>query len=278
MTAGFWSKDEIFAFAWYGENFWVFWTLALAAFLTAFYTARQIGLTFLGQPRTEGAVHAPESVRLMTWPLILIAPFAIGLGWIGIPESFPVIGGIIPNWLEHYLEPYIEYGGIHVAHPTFSYMPLLVSLVVALGGLALGLVVYGRGLPVGQIDPLRKLLGPVWMLFHRKYFVDELYRYTIIPFSVALSKFLYLFDDVWVIDPIVNGIGRLGVWLSYFLAAFDRFVIDGTVNGIGWVTDRMGRVIRQAQDGHVQVYLVVAVVAVTVWLLLKAMPILLTLV
>jgi hypothetical protein len=62
------------------------------------------------------------------------------------------------------------------------------------------------------------------------------------------------------------------------LAAFDRFVIDGTVNGVGWLTDRMGRVMQQAQNGQVQVYLVVAVVTVTVWLLLKAMPILLTLV
>ena len=56
LTAGFWSKDEILAFAWYGQNTWVFWTLGVAAFLTAFYTARQIGLTFLGSPRTEGAV------------------------------------------------------------------------------------------------------------------------------------------------------------------------------------------------------------------------------
>jgi NADH-quinone oxidoreductase subunit L len=278
ITAGFWSKDEILAFAWYGENMWVFWTLAVAAFLTAFYTARQIGMTFLGKPRTEGATHAPESVWSMTLPLLLISPFAIALGWIGIPEYFPLVGGIVPNWLEHFLEPYIAYQGIHVAHPAFSMFPVTVSIVVALGGLLVGFLVYGRGLRVGQIDPLRKLLGPIWMLFHHKYYVDELYRYTIIPFTVAFSKFLYLVDDMWVIDPIINAIGRIGVGISNFLAAFDRFVIDGTVNGVGWLTDRMGRVMQQAQNGQVQVYLVVAVVTVTVWLLLKAMPILLTLV
>ncbi len=32
----------------------------------------------------------------MTWPLILITPFAIALGWFGIPDSFPVFGGITP--------------------------------------------------------------------------------------------------------------------------------------------------------------------------------------
>lgn len=278
LTAGFWSKDEILAFAWYGENLWVFWTLSAAAFLTAFYTARQIGLTFFGSARTEGAAHAPESVPAMTWPLILISPFAIALGWAGIPEHFPVLGGIIPNWLEHFLEPYIEYQGFHVSHPDFSMVPLLVSLGVALGGLLVGFLIYGRGLRVGQIDPVQKLLGPIWWLFHRKYYVDELYQYTVIPFTVGLSKFLYLFDDMWVIDPFINGVGRVTVWVSHVLAEIDRVIVDGTVNGAGWLADRMGRMLRSTQDGHVQVYLVVAVVTVTVWLLLKAMPMILTLV
>ncbi len=278
LTSGFWSKDEILAFAWDGGNTVVFWTLAVAAFLTAFYTARQIGLTFLGSPRTEGADHAPESVGAMTWPLILISPFAIALGWAGIPEHFPGLGGIVPNWLEHYLEPFIEYQGFHVSHPAFSMTPLLVSIVVALGGLLLGFVVYGRGLRVDQIDPLRRLLGPIWMLFHNKYYVDELYRYTIITWTLGLSKILYWFDDFWVIDPIVNGIGRVAVWFSGLLAAFDRSVIDGTVTGAGSVADRLGRMVRSTQDGHVQVYLLVAVVTVTVWLLLKVMPVIMTLV
>jgi NADH-quinone oxidoreductase subunit L len=278
FTAGFWSKDEILASAWFGQNIWVFWTLGAAAFLTAFYTMRQIGLTFLGSARTEGAAHAPESVPAMTWPLILIAPFAIALGWFGIPEHFPAIGGPVPNWLEHFLEPYVEYQGFHVAHPEFSVMPLLVSLGVALGGLLVGFLVYGRGLREGQIDPLRNLLGPVWMLFHRKYYVDELYNATIIPFSLGLSKFLYWVDDLWIIDPFVDGVGRVSVWFSELMAAIDRVVVDGTVNGAGWFADRLGRLLRNTQDGHVQVYLLVAVVTVTVWLLLKAMPIILTLV
>ena len=278
LTAGFWSKDEILAAAWSGQNTWVFWTLGVAAFLTAFYTARQICLTFLGTARTEGAAHAPESVAAMTWPLILITPFAIALGWAGIPEHFPALGGIVPNWLEYFLEPYVEYQGFHVAYPEFNIMPLLVSLGVALGGLLVGYLVYGRGLRVGQVDPLRNLLGPVWWLWHRKYYVDELYQYTIIPFTLGFSKFLYWIDDNWVIDPIVDAIGKVTVWFAGVLAEFDRAVVDGTVNGAGWLADRAGRLLRNTQDGHVQVYLLVAVVTVTVWLLLKAMPIILTLV
>jgi NADH-quinone oxidoreductase subunit L len=277
LTTGFWSKDEILAYLYGTNKLWVFWVLAAAALLTAFYTARMITLSFTGAPRTEGAAHAPESVKSMVVPLVLLTPFAIGLGWIGIPNDFPLFGGFIPYWLEQYLEPHIEYMELHLAHPEFSYIPLAVSLVVALGGLLAGYFVY-RGFEAGQVDPLRKLLGPIWTLMYRKYYVDEFYNATVVAFTRGLSKFLYWVDDVWVIDPIVNFIGRLNVWWSWVLAAFDRLVVDGTVNGAGWVADRSGRVLRNIQDGHVQVYLLVALVALTIWLLLEALPILLTLV
>jgi NADH-quinone oxidoreductase subunit L len=268
VTAGFWSKDEILANAWNGHMI-VFTTLAVTAFLTAFYTMRQIALTFLGQPRTEMARHAPESVPQMTIPLMLIAPFAILLGFIGIPGA---------NWIAGILDPYLEFQGVHPHHHEFNFLPMLVSIVVALAGLGVGWVIYGKGLQVGQIDPVRRALGPLWMVFHNKYWIDELYNNTIVAFTLALSKFLYWVDDLWIIDPIVDGVARLGVWLSRFAAAFDRFVIDGIVSATGWFSARTGSLLRNTQDGHVQVYLLVLAVAVTVWLLLKTMPIFLTLV
>ena len=60
----------------------------------------------------------------------------------------------------------------------------------------------------------------------------------------------------------------MGVWLSTLLAAVDRIVIDGTVNAVGWATARTGQAMRHIQDGHVQAYLLVAVVSMAIWLLL----------
>ena len=111
ITAGFWSKDEIFADAFANGRLLVFGTLALAALLTAFYTMRQITLTFLGQPRTEAAGHAHESKWTMTLPLIVLAVFAVGAGWVGIPEDFPLIGGLLPNWMHDFV------GGTLLEHP-----------------------------------------------------------------------------------------------------------------------------------------------------------------
>jgi NADH-quinone oxidoreductase subunit L len=278
LSAGFWSKDEILSSTWYTEDTIIFWMLALSAFLTAFYTARQIVLTFLGKPRSEGAAHAPESVRSMTIPLLLIAPFAVALGWFGIPASFPLIGGLVPNFIEHVLEPYIHYMGFEVAHPAFSPIVLLVSLAVALGGLAAGWFVYRKGLPEGEIDPMRRWLGPLWWAMHRKFWVDELYDYTIVPFTRGLAKFSYWVDDLWIIDPIINAIGRATVAIARFCGEVDRYVVDGVVNLTGKVSMSLGAVLRNAQNGQVQVYLMVVAVTLMIWLLLTALPILLTLV
>ena len=278
VTAGFWSKDEILAFAWDGSHQWVFWTLALAAFLTAFYTMRQIGLTFLGRPRTEGASHAPESVASMTTPLILISFFAIAAGWVGIPASFPVLGGIVPNWIEHFLEPYMEYMHLHPHHPSFHIMPLAVSLLVALGGLGAGYLVYGQGLKEGQTDPVARILGPIWWMWHRKYWIDELYHGTIVLFTMWLSRFLALFDRDWIVDWIVNGIGRLALRLGDLTSDFDKFVVDGFVDGVGWISDQAGHIARMLQDGRVQTYLLFGMLILAVWLFLNVLPMILTLV
>lgn len=278
VTAGFWSKDEILSSAWYTGDWVIFWVLAFAALLTAFYTARQITLTFLGQPRTEGAVHAPESNRAMTAPLVLISPFVIALGWFGIPIDFPVLGALFPNWIEHQLEPYIEYMHFEFPHPEFNILVLLVSFVVALGGLALGWFVYRDGMPEGQIDPMRRWLGPVWWAMHRKFWVDEAYNYTVVAFTRGLAKFMYWIDNLWIIDPIINAIGRFGVWLAVISARFDQYVVDGAVNAFAWIADRAGGMLRNTQNGQVQVYLMVVVVSLTIWLLLYALPLILTLV
>jgi NADH-quinone oxidoreductase subunit L len=60
LTAGFWSKDEILTVAWGTNHYYVFWTLVIAAFLTAFYTMRQISLTFLAMPGPRGRSMRPR--------------------------------------------------------------------------------------------------------------------------------------------------------------------------------------------------------------------------
>jgi NADH-quinone oxidoreductase subunit L len=268
--AGFWSKDEILADAWnafiHGTEFGVakFWPifvwamLTLAALLTAFYTARLVFLTFAGRPRTDAAHHAPESVPSMTWPLIILAVFSTFLGLFGMP------------WASQFYNLLGKYGtilGEHIPHGEFNALVAGISLLVAALGWLLGWLLYGRKPLAEAVDPLEKPLGPVYTLLKNRWYIDQLYQKAIIRPVIGLASAAYAFDDRIVIDPIVDGVGRFGRWLSEFLKkAVDNPIVDGAVNGVGRVTAWFGDFMRDTQTGQIQHYLLVA--AVTVLLLL----------
>ncbi|MEK6256625.1 MAG: NADH-quinone oxidoreductase subunit L, partial [Chloroflexota bacterium] len=256
ITAGFWSKDEILADAWAHNHEVVFWTLAVAALLTAFYTMRQITLTFLGQPRTKEAENAHESVNTMTLPLIVLAVFAATIGWIGIPEEFPVLGGLLPNWLHDFLSGTLVE---HLAPIEFNSFPLVVSIVVALGGLSLGWLVY-RNIAAGAEDPLRKPLGPFYRLFQNKYNIDELYGVIFIkPANWFSEKFTYLFLDRTIIDGILHLAARITYSIGGFLRnKIDLPIINGFGDLVGFKSNDFGHWFRKIQTGRIQQYMLFA--------------------
>jgi len=253
VTAGFWSKDEILADA-FGHSHWmVFGTLALAAFLTAFYTMRQITLTFLGKPRTKEAEHAQETPWTMTTPLVVLAFFSIVTGWVGIPEHFPAIGGLIPNLFHDYV------GATLAEHPeavAFNWIPLGTSLVVALGGLGLGYVMY-RNAKSANDD---KLQIP---LLKNKYYFDEAYDYLFVkPIYWFAENVVYKFMDQGLIDgilhlfgPVTGGLGSF-IRNKFDLPVINRFIGDGSADITYW----FGGKLRAIQTGRVQQYLMLALV------------------
>lgn len=257
VTAGFWSKDEILADAFAHAQWAVFIVLALAALMTAFYTMRQIVLTFFGEPRTKEAEHAHETPWTMTLPLVVLSVFAIGYGWVGIPEYFPVIGGLLPNWFHEFVS------GTLLKYPKpidFSIIPLLTSLVVALGGLGLGWLVY-KDFKAGQPDPLEKPLGFMYPVLKNKYYFDELYGYFIVKPVTWLSEvFTYKWMDKTAIDGILHAFGFATGGLGHtFRAYFDAPVINGWIgDGSYRITQWAGKQLRYIQTGRIQAYLVTA--------------------
>jgi NADH-quinone oxidoreductase subunit L len=253
ITAGFWSKDEILADAWGHHHYVIFAVLAIAAFLTAFYTMRQITLTFLGEPRTKEAEHAQETPWTMTTPLVVLAFFAVTYGWVGIPEQFPVLGGLVPNWLHEFV------GGTLAEHPEaveFNWIPLLTSLIVALGGLALGWLVYRNADSVAE----DRLQIPV---LKNKYYFDEAYDYLFVkPAAWFAENVVYRFMDQGIIDGILHIFGpvtdRIGAFIrnKIDLPVINQFIGDGSANATYWFGGRL----RTVQTGRVQQYLMFALV------------------
>ncbi len=266
VTAGFWSKDEILADAWHGGHTLIFATLALSALLTAFYTGRQIVMTFFGEPRTEAARNASEHDSIfawMTYPLMVLAFFAVAAGWVGIPSNFPLLGALSSNPFHHFIGGLAEALHIEVEELPFNAIPLLTSLVVALGGLGLGWLVY-RG--YRGVDPVERALGGLYRFIQNKYYFDEIYALLFVRPVQRLSAWLFRFDDQWVLDPIVDGMGKLWRQISELGRWVDTNIVDGAVNGLAAVTGSVGTAARTLQSGRAQSYMMVALVALSLLL------------
>lgn len=266
--AGFWSKDEILAEAFHGGQWLVYLALTLAALLTAFYMGRQVCLTFLGKPRSHEAEHAHEVTPFMYVPVAILGVFATLLGLMGVPADFPILGKLLGgNPFHHYIGEMLELAGSHGEALGVNWLVMGLSLALALAGLFLGWVVYGRRpLAAGAPDPLRRVLGSLYPVLENRYYIDEFYNATVIRAALWLSATFAAIDSRWVIDPIVNAIGRGAGRLADVSSRFDARFVDGAVHATARLADSAGRALRPVQTGKVQDYLLV--VATTVLLLL----------
>jgi NADH-quinone oxidoreductase subunit L len=280
ITAGFWSKDEIFADAWHvwelghgnSIGLFVLVMLGIAAFLTAFYTTRQLSMTFAGKPRTPLAEHAHESNKFMTIPLMGLSFFAIVLGWVGIPDNFlgTAEGSIFNNFFHHFVGAtiYETMHGLEEAHLVghglttlpWSWAPLTISLVVALGGIFAGWWIYGRKpLEQDQQDPLVKALGPLHTFFNNKWYWDELYQIVFIRPVVWFSEiFVYEVMDQGLIDGVLHGIARVVYTIGAAMKATEEAFFGRAVD---WVKDQfltMTKAARELQTGKIQEYALVS--------------------
>lgn len=276
VTAGFWSKDEIFADAWYGWShdgnpvgLMVFIVLCIAAFLTAFYTMRQIALTFAGKPRSPLAEHAHESDGFMTTPLVILSIFAIGAGWVGIPDNFlgTPAKSIFTNHFHHFVgatlyDPFIALYDAHlIPHKIFTlpfnWVPLIASVVVALGGLGLGWLMYWRKpLEEGEADPMIAILTPPLHNFLKnKWYWDELYQTIFIKPTIWISEvFVYEWVDRGLIDGILHGVARVVYTIGNWMKNTESAVFG---DGVDWVTFKIrdwAKEIRSLQSGKIQEY------------------------
>jgi len=199
----------------------------------------------------------------MTLPLVVLSVFAISFGWLGIPEW--MTGGAIPNWFHEFV------GGALLEHPEalpFNIVPLATSLVVALGGLALGWVLYAS-IPAGAKDPVQRMIGDgVFNILKNKYYIDELYdRVFIKPAYWIADTFTSRWMDRGVIDGILHWLARASVATgAFFRNAIDRPIINGLADRLSeYVRDSLSPAMRIIQTGRIQQYMVLALVSLAVF-------------
>jgi len=204
--AGFFSKDEILAAAFFGSR--AAWALlVVGAFMTAFYTFRLVFLAFFTGPRMSKDVahHAHESPRVMTWPLIVLAALTLVAGAaVGIPFEHGTP-------FARFLSPVLPlHEGEHSG--AAGIMLLVLSMIVVAAGILLAWFMYMTG-PV-KAEAIGRPKTAVRRLLLNAWYVDWLYDRAIVRPLYALSVFLANAFDLGVIDGVVNGLGRAVAWWS----------------------------------------------------------------
>jgi NADH-quinone oxidoreductase subunit L len=166
----------------------------------------------------------------MTWPLLILAVFALGVGF--------VLGPLMPeSWqFAHFLSwtPGLPEEAPH--HIAWGLMAL--SAAVALGGIGVAWLMYVRRpeLP----GKLTAACQGLYQLSYNKFHVDELY-------------------DTFIVKPLVG--------LAVFCRVLDQYLVDGLVDLVGHVPRLLGARFRPVQNGLVQFYALAMVLGLTVFLL-----------
>jgi NADH-quinone oxidoreductase subunit L len=265
LLSGFFSKDEIL-FRTFASGHRVLWAVgAVTSLLTAIYMFRLVFLTFHGERRTHGAAHAGpahghthghhehlhDAPPAMAIPLIVLAIGSIVAGYVGFPHA---LGGSnrIDAFLHEAFHPAaVHREGVAEASPAAAHGPsevpssteegeahagaderteltlMGVSSALALAGIGIAAFVFLMNPRIA--DSLASSMAPVYRLLLDKYRVDELY-------------------DAVIVHPI-RRVSERALW-----KVVDVGIIDGAVNGAGYVVRDAAGVMRLMQTGSIRAY------------------------
>ncbi len=174
----------------------------------------------------------------MLAPLTVLAIGAVAAGYLGVSvkagsDSF--LGLLYPHgYFHHYLEhssivlPHGEHGG--------GAWVMYLSIGIGLAGIALAWLRYGAA---PQDEPDRRLLGPIWNLWHAKYYIDEV-------------------NDRIFVRPLRK--------LGEAMHATDNNLVDGVVHTVAAIPSGLGFLLRYFQQGALQGYSLAMVIGIAVML------------
>ena len=216
--AGFFSKDEILTACLGGSTFCYIW-MSLVAGLTAFYMFRLYYLIFWWKEhKTPEGHHEPhDQPWTMTLPLVILAAVSCVAGFVPMAN--------LVTWNGHAMHGFENPGFLtNLEHLNWTVAGL--SLAVAVVAIIIATVMYKKENPLPA--RMKQLLPRLWDWCHHRFYWDELYQF--------------------ITHKIIFGC------VSKPIAWFDRHIIDGSMNGMAWVTNQISFAIRGLQSGNIHFY------------------------
>ena len=215
--AGFWSKDEILLAAWEQENIGpLLWVIGL---ITALLTAYYMSRQVILVFFGDQRWDEDAHPHESSWTMTIPLCVLAGAAIVGGAINLP----LVKDWLvlEHFLEPIFN-DPHHFSSGTITKVALaVISVCAAVAGISLAVLSWlTRQISTDRLEP---------DFLENAMYVDSTYA------------------------RVVDGIGT-----SSFQGAadIDKRFVDGTVNTVGKLTMRLGRLIRPAQSGYIRNYAV----------------------
>jgi NADH-quinone oxidoreductase subunit L len=191
--AGYFSKDAIIESA-FNEGSLILWAmLVITAGMTAFYSFRQVFLTFHGDERyKEFGIHPHE---MYTYVLIGLSPLAI----------LAAIAGFGKDWFEGFITNLLpEYEMSEHTHHLASILGAIV-LAFAVGGILLAAFKYIRGLKRSE----KTENSFIYRLLANQYYIPQLYAEMISKPYAELSSIFWKSIDMKIVDATVDAIANV---------------------------------------------------------------------
>ena len=191
--AGFFSKDTILEAAFNEHSYGIWFVLWLTAGLTAFYSFRQVFLTFLSDERyKQYGFHPHEVQKYVLWAMAPLAVLAVVFGW----------------WKESFMEfvtqllPAYEMSE-HTHH--MVWILIVVTMAIALGGIAVAYVLYAKRLK--RSEKIEQSLP--YRVLSNQYYIPILYEKVFSKPYAELSDIAWKEIDLQVVDATVDGIAHV---------------------------------------------------------------------
>jgi NADH-quinone oxidoreductase subunit L len=191
----------------------------------------------------------------MTVPLVVLAVFAVGLGFVGTP---------LWPWLQTYLT------GHHEATSALSVVLLMVvSAVAVFAGIGLGGILYGLMSPErsDELDPLEEMQPSIFEVLRNKFYVDELYDLTVVRLNRDFGRLCRWLDDA-IVSTMVAVVSYVTLGVSWIVRICDEYLVNLGFDQTCRKVRQGGNLFSRVQDGRVQHYLRVIGVAAIIFLLL----------
>ena len=263
--AGFFSKDEILwqSFSSKQGSNALYVVGLLTAGMTAFYMWRLMNMTFYGKSRVsaEAEAHIHESPATMTIPLSLLALGSVLAGWIGTPKLWGMSGWF--RGFEQWLEPAFASAAIEAAQEgahdaSTEWILMGVSVAFALIGISIARYLYHHRPEIpGKIE---STCAPLHGVLLNKWYVDEIYDFLFVNGFAKGGGTVFGAFDRNVVDGAVNGAGWLTRVSSIVSIWWDTWIVDGAVRLTSLLVKLSSYPVRVVQTGRVQAYALFVVV------------------